>query len=235
MFRIELAGKNTDKIRVEWVINQLQKIDNGKKILDAGAGELKFKKYCDHLQYFAQDFGQYDGTGDEALQTGSWDNTKLDIISDITDIPVEDKSFDVILCTEVLEHLPDAVKALNEFNRILKPGGLLLLTAPFASLTHFAPYHYCGYNKYWYQYHLENLNFKIIDLDINGSWFSFLAQELRRSRFVTKNYSLNFLSIIFRLSVYPILLLLTILNTFDRGSCELLCFGFMVSARKSND
>ena len=40
-------------------------IPRGYKILDAGAGELRFKPDCDHLQYVAQDFGQYEGTGDE--------------------------------------------------------------------------------------------------------------------------------------------------------------------------
>ena len=128
------------------------------------------------LNYVGQDFGQYDGQGDEGLQTGHWDNDRLDIVSDITEIPVENETFDAILCTEVFEHIPDAVAALNEFTRILKPG-ILLITAPFASLTHFAPYHFCGYNKYWYQYHLPRLGFNIDTIEHNGSWFHFVAQN----------------------------------------------------------
>ena len=85
------------------------------------------------MEYIAQDFGQYYAKGDEGLQTGDWDNTDLDIISDITAMPVPDASFDVILCTEVMEYLPDAVAALDEFSRIIKPYGMLLLNAPFAS------------------------------------------------------------------------------------------------------
>ena len=86
--------------------DNLMTIPRGYKILDAGAGELRFKPDCDHLQYVAQDFGQYEGTGDEGLQTGEWDNSRLDIISDITEIPVDDESFDAILCSEVFEHIP---------------------------------------------------------------------------------------------------------------------------------
>ncbi len=230
----KLIGNNTDEVRVKWVKENLSSIPQGYKILDAGAGELKFKPDCDHLEYVAQDFGQYEGTGDEGLQTGDWDNARLDIVSDITDIPVEDKSFEALLCSEVFEHIPDAVSALKEFSRILKPGGILLITAPFASLTHFAPYHFCGYNKYWYQYHLPKLGFDIEVLDHNGSWFHFVAQELRRSRFIGKMYSIKGVGLITRVAVIPILMLLTILSRFDRGSHEALCFGYMIRATKKS-
>jgi SAM-dependent methyltransferase len=228
----KLIGNNTDEVRVKWVRKNLQRIPKGSKLLDAGAGELRFKSDCKHLDYVAQDFGQYQGTGDEGLQTGNWDNTHLDIVSDITDIPVEDESFDALLCTEVLEHVPDAVAALNEFSRVLKPGGILLITAPFASLTHFAPYHFGGYSKYWYEYHLPGLDFDIKIIEHNGSWFHFIAQELRRSRFMGAMYSSKILGLITRVAVVPILVLLTILSRFDRGSDEALCFNYMVRAVK---
>ena len=228
----KLIGNNTDEVRVKWVRENLQRIPKGSKLLDAGAGELRFKSDCKHLNYVAQDFGQYEGTGDEGLQTGNWDNTHLDIISDITDIPVDDESFDALLCTEVLEHVPDAVAALNEFSRVLKPGGVLLITAPFASLTHFAPYHFGGYSKYWYEYHLPRLEFEIKIIEHNGSWFHFIAQELRRSRFMGAMYSSKILGLITRIAVVPILILLTVLSRFDRGSDEALCFNYMVSAVK---
>lgn len=231
---IELIGKDTDDVRVTWVTKALSMIPAGSRLLDAGAGELRFKTNCSHLEYVAQDFGQYHGKGGEGLQTGSWDNDRLDIVSDITDIPVPDGSFDAILCTEVLEHVPDAVAALKEFTRILKPGGILLLTAPFASLTHFAPYHFCGYSKYWYQHHLPRLGFEIEMLEHNGSWFHFVAQELRRSRFIGSMYSNKTLALLTRLVVIPVIGLLTILSRFDRGSHEAMCFNYMVRAVKKN-
>lgn len=47
-----------------------------------------------------------------------------------TKIPFKDKSFDKAIMTEVLEHIDDDKKALAEVNRILKPGGILLITVP---------------------------------------------------------------------------------------------------------
>lgn len=66
----------------------------------------------------------------------------MNILSDITTILELDASFDAVKCIEVFEHIPEPVKAVKEFSRILKPGGILILTAPFCSLTHFAPYYF---------------------------------------------------------------------------------------------
>ena len=229
----KLIGDDTGEVRIDWVIKQLKYLPEGIRILDAGAGQRQFEPHCSHLQYVAQDFAQYDGGGDgTGLQTGKWDNTRLDIVSDITRIPVDDASFDAILCTEVLEHVPDAVSALREFMRILKPGGTLLMTAPFCSLTHFAPYHFSGYNHYWYKHHLPLMGFKIEEIVANGTWFSFIAQELRRSRVVGKMYSSSLLGLITRIITIPIIIMLTLMERRDRGSNELLCFGYMTRSTK---
>lgn len=60
-------------------------------------------------------------------------------------------------------------------------GGGLILTAPFASNVHMAPYHYCtGFSKYWYQRHLEQRGFEISSLVANGDWYGLLRQEIAR-------------------------------------------------------
>jgi len=169
-----------DANRVEWLSTKLGQIPAGLRILDAGAGEQRFKPFCSHLTYVSQDFGQYEGEGDgKGLQTGIWDTRRIDLVCDITSIPENDASYDVVLCTEVLEHVPEPTKALDEFARLLKPGGKLILTAPFASLVHFAPYHFCtGFSRYWYEHHLEKRGFKIEELTPNGDWFAFCQQDL---------------------------------------------------------
>jgi len=49
-------------------------------------------------------------------------------------LPLPDASVDFIICQEGIEHVPDQLGLLNEFNRVLKPGGMLLLTTP--SMSH---------------------------------------------------------------------------------------------------
>jgi SAM-dependent methyltransferase len=57
--------------------------------------------------------------------------------------PVSDASVDVVLSTETLEHVPEPPVYLSQALRCLKPGGMLILTVPFAARWHFIP------NDYW--------------------------------------------------------------------------------------
>ena len=182
LLRRVLGLNRNEEARIAWVKAELQALPSGSRLLDAGAGEQQFRKFCQHLHYVSQDFGQYDGTGDQrGLQTGSWDYSGIDLVSDIVEIPAPDASFDAILCTEVFEHVPDPLEALDEFRRLLKPGGILILTAPFASLVHFAPYYFAnGFSRYWYHHHLVRRGFTVVKLEPNGHWYAFLLQEVSR-------------------------------------------------------
>jgi SAM-dependent methyltransferase len=173
-----------ESARQEWLKKTLAALPAGARLLDAGAGELKNRAYCSHLKYVSQDFCQYTGQSgapDEGLQMKDWDTSRIDLVSDIAAIPASDRSFEAILCSEVLEHVPEPTHALDEFARLLVPGGTLILTAPFASQVHMAPYHYCsGFSRYWYETHLPMRGFQIRELSPNGDWFAYAEQELRR-------------------------------------------------------
>jgi SAM-dependent methyltransferase len=184
--------------------------------LDAGAGERKYKNTCSHLKYISQNFGQYDGKGDVALQTGSWNNEGLDIVCDIVNIPLPDNSVDAILCTEVFEHLPSPIDAIREFSRLLKPNGKLILSAPFASLVHFAPYHfYSGFSRYFYEKHLPENGFEIEKMEANGNFFEYLAQEIRRLPNVCQRYASSKVSILAKLSMMFLLFCLQKMSNKD--------------------
>jgi ubiquinone/menaquinone biosynthesis C-methylase UbiE len=173
-----------ERNRQSWLKKALATLPPGSRMLDAGAGELQNKKFCLHLDYVSQDFCEYKGSaGSENLgmHSENWNTDKIDIVSDILSIPEPNASFDAILCSEVLEHVPEPTRALDEFGRLLKPGGTLIITAPFASMVHMAPYHFStGFSRFWYEYHLKRLGFALVELSPNGDWFSYLEQELRR-------------------------------------------------------
>ena len=228
------VGLHNEANRYKWLEETLKKIPSGNSILDAGAGELKFKKYCGHLEYVSQDFGQYSGEGDgKGFQKEQWDTSKVDIVSDIVNIPVEDASFDAIMCNEVLEHVPDPNGAMKEMDRILKPGGYLIITTPFNSLTHFAPYHFStGFSRYYYEKHLGDLNYETLDLNLNGNYFEYLGQELRRLPKIANKYSGLLASRLTRLAINYLLKFLQKSTEADKGSNELLIFGIQIFARK---
>lgn len=229
------VGTFNEQPRQKWIEEALTQLPGGLRLLDAGAGEKQYQKFCKHLDYVSQDFAQYDGQGNDAgLQTGSWDNSDLDIVCDITDIPEPDASFDVILCAEVFEHLPNPVLAVQEFSRLLKQDGKLVLTAPFCSLTHFAPYHYStGFNKYFYEKNLDDWGFDLQVVETNGNYFEYIAQELRRIEDMAMQFSnKNHPNIFQRLAITVLLGMLRKMSLTDHGSQEILCFGYHIIARK---
>lgn len=231
------VGTANEAARIVWLEQALKKVPAGGRILDAGAGEQRFRPLCTHLKYVSQDFAQYDGKGDRrGLQTGSWDQSKLDIVCDITSIPEPDASFDALMCIEVFEHLPKPLLALEEFSRLLRPGGALILTAPFCSITHFAPYHfYTGFSRYFYERHLPEFSFAVEEISANGNFYEHLAQELRRIPDVNRRYSVHRLRPWEWLARRILLRALQRFSDHDQGSQEILCFGYHVrAARKAN-
>jgi ubiquinone/menaquinone biosynthesis C-methylase UbiE len=229
------CGLKNVSARERWLKKTLKEIPSGQGILDAGAGELKYKKFCSHLKYVSQDFGQYTGEGNEGLQTGTWDNGKLDIVSDIAEIPVDDGSQDNIMCIEVFEHLPQPQLAIKEFSRIIKKGGTLIITAPFCSLTHFAPYYFGnGYSKYFYEKFLKENGFEIEEINYNGNYFEYIAQELHRIIGAGEKYSKMTLAkkSVIAICILPLLIVLNQLSKNNKGSELLLCFGLHIKARK---
>jgi ubiquinone/menaquinone biosynthesis C-methylase UbiE len=159
--------------RDEWIAQQAAKIPPGSRVLDVGAGRGPYRKLFAHCRYEAHDFGE------EPATVGHY--TSLDHVSDVLAIPVSNASFDVIVCTEVLEHVPEPIRAVHEFSRILKSGGKLILTAPLGSHLHQEPFHfYGGYTPHWYYRFLPEAGFTIQSLTPNAGFFSFLAQESAR-------------------------------------------------------
>lgn len=150
----------------KWITKQALQLPRGSKVLDVGAGTCPYRSLFSHCDYKSQDFAKLE----KNILGGEYG--KLDYISDILKIPVAANSFDAILCTQVLEHAPEPILVIKEFARILKPGGILLLSAPQRSGLHQIPYHfYGGYTIYWYKKFLPEAGFDIVHLDPNGGFF----------------------------------------------------------------
>lgn len=169
-------------------------------VLDAGAGTGPYRDFFCHCNYKTQDFCKTLSTA------GKY--TKMDYICDITNIPVPDKSFDVVICSEVLEHVPEPIKVIGEFSRILRPGGRLFLTAPLGCGIHQEPYiFYGGYTPFWYQRFLPEIGFENIKILPNCGFFKFYAQESRRFvRYLFPKDMRKFM----RILTYPLKLILSL-------------------------
>ncbi|MEE9323368.1 MAG: class I SAM-dependent methyltransferase [Candidatus Aenigmarchaeota archaeon] len=105
-----------------------------KNVLDAGCGEGHLLERL----HMAEKNSRYYGIDitpvaiDHAKKRCPFANLKL---GDLHETKYPDEFFDIIICTEVLEHIFDFESVLKEFGRILKPRGLLVITFPNESLT----------------------------------------------------------------------------------------------------
>ena len=117
--------------------------------------------------------------------------------------------------------------------RLLRPGGFLIITAPFCSLTHFAPYYYqTGYSHYFYEYWFDELGLDIIEVQWNGNYFEWIAQELRRLPKTSEQYADTNLSIKEKFAIEILLAGLSRLSSAGQDSKQLLCYGLHVFAEK---
>ncbi len=84
----------------------------------------------------------------------------------------------MVLCTEVLEHLPEPQRAVDEMFRVLKPGGTLLLTTRFLFPIHDAPHDYFRFTKYGLRHLLRR--FDVLELREEADSVGTLAILLQR-------------------------------------------------------
>src|SRR6266536_2810951 len=123
-----------------WIARQAALVPTGSTVLDVGAGSCPYRELFSHCVYKTQDFVKLE----RSQLRGSAGYGEIDYVCNAISIPVEDNSFDAVLCTEVIEHVPEPIKVINEIARILKPGGRVILTAPLGSGLHQTPHHYYG-------------------------------------------------------------------------------------------
>ena len=87
--------------------------------------------------------------------------------------------FDVIICSHVLEHIPDDVSILQEFRRLLAPGGVLLLNVPINEVA-MDPNHVHRYTKTAMVEMLLSVGFEVSRSQVSDRWSAFFIEWRRR-------------------------------------------------------
>jgi SAM-dependent methyltransferase len=121
------------------------------RLLDLGAGRAQFHDLFTGAQTFvAADFFPY---------------PDVNLICDLTQrLPLASDVFDVIVASNVFEHLPNTADVLRECHRVLRPGATLLATIPFLVSVHQAPYDFHRYTPFMLKRLLEDAGFGDIEI-----------------------------------------------------------------------
>ena len=126
------------------------------QVLDVGCGLKPYEKFFSHCRYLGID-----------VQSSGRDlaSKNPDRFFDGVNIPFGDNCFDGVVCTEVLEHSVAPEMLVSEMHRVLKKGGLLLVTVPFMWGEHEAPYDFRRYSTYGVRKLITEARFAVIRLE----------------------------------------------------------------------
>ena len=166
------------------------------KVLDVGCGLIPYRNLF-HPQ------AEYHGL--EIDQARHRNNPNVKYLYDGKLFPIPDKSYDIVLCSQVLEHSFEPKLLLSEIFRVLKPGGFLYLTIPFIWPEHEQPFDSQRYTSFGLTYQLQSNNYTVLSvyklsrgpLCLMQLFIEFL-EGLHRHRLKNK-----VLKIILRLAVMP--------------------------------
>jgi SAM-dependent methyltransferase len=161
-------SRNPSRVRLDAFAHKAaSSVGPGGRVLDAGAGEGAYRGHFAHVAYESADFLQVDKA-----------YAPVDYVCSLDAIPVESERYDLVLCTQVLEHLPEPADVLRELHRVLRPGGRLWLTAPLFYPEHEQPYDFYRYTAFGLRHRLTGAGFTVDSLEWLEGYFGTLSFQL---------------------------------------------------------
>jgi SAM-dependent methyltransferase len=156
-----------------------QSVPPTSKVLDVAAGLKPYQQYFAHCNYESSDFAEvqefYGNLDDGRRDDLAGRHTH---VCPIDSIPVPDGTYDVVLCTQVLEHVPYPSAALKELHRVLTDSGRLFVTVPQGFGIHGEPYNYFYFTKYGLELILRDAGFEVLNVRERGGYFYYLYDRL---------------------------------------------------------
>ena len=130
-------------------------------ILDIGCNEKQIKKYLsDRCQYIGLDYYE------TAIE---WYGSKPETFGDAQNLPFADNCIDSVLLLDVLEHLPDPERCLDEVDRVLVGRSVFIILVPFLYPIHDAPLDFHRWTIFGLRKLVQRHNFKIVEEKFGGN------------------------------------------------------------------
>jgi SAM-dependent methyltransferase len=140
------------------------------RLLDVGCGMKPFESV------FGAHVTEWHGIDQQESASG---RTRADQYVDLRHpLPLRDADFDVVLCTQVLEHVPDPFLVMRELARVLRPGGVVLLSAPQTFPRHEEPHDYFRYTNHGLRHMAQEVGLEVAAMEPMGSALVTVAQQV---------------------------------------------------------
>jgi SAM-dependent methyltransferase len=95
-----------------------------------------------------------------------------DVVADAMVLPFRASAVDTVVATELIEHLPHPEAFLREAARVLRPGGVVIVSAPFMEPLHEEPRDFFRFTGHGLRCILERHGFRLLSLEAKGGWWS---------------------------------------------------------------
>ena len=95
-----------------------------------------------------------------------------DFVCDAAAMPFPDNYADILVCSEMIEHVTDPSAVIKEMYRVLKPGGKIYLCVPFSMHIHGLPHDYGRYTEMWWQRQIKQAGFSHYDIQKQGGYYA---------------------------------------------------------------
>jgi SAM-dependent methyltransferase len=103
----------------------------------------------------------------------------ISLVGDVQSLEmVAGNSYDSAICIEVLEHLPAPWLATGALSRILKPGGVAVISAPHLSRLHDLPHDYFRFTEFGLRSLLNQSGLEVVEVRVKGGLLTFLGHQL---------------------------------------------------------
>lgn len=152
------------------LLSALEKVSReagGGRLLDIGCGRRPYASLFTNVTHYV---------GIDLPSSPSIGRDSPDVWASGLRLPFASGRFDVILCTQVLEHVPQPEQLVAEGLRVLRTGGQLILTAPQTWGLHEEPHDYYRFTRYGLRYLLESGGFEVTRLEARGGAFRMIGQ-----------------------------------------------------------
>lgn len=140
-------------------------------VADIGAGRGKYRPL---IMRYSRKYIALDNLSSSFQFGRDESKAQLDVIGGVAQLPFVDGAFDTVVCTEVIEHVEDPFALMVELNRILAPGGHLILSTGWIAPYHPEPKDYYRFSHDAFRYLFVRFGFEVVELIPKGGLFTLL-------------------------------------------------------------
>ena len=182
-----------DRLRLNFIEQTFSELSVKNRLLDLGCGEKPFASIYNKIAN--------ESVGLE-VETTLHNQSQVDFFYDGENLPFGKEEFDIVFSTEVMEHVKNPEKYLDEIYRVLTPNGIAVITVPFFVPLHEKPHDYYRYTEFGLIHLVTKSKFQLLKIEVFGDYIGVMisllvAPHLKFWNVLSKKLRMSFLKTVY--------------------------------------